>query len=307
MTPNYYVTNFYHFIRVPDLAELKSLLLAKAAALKLSGLAIIAPEGINATLSATDPGAIQAIQLWLKEYLKLPNLLFKDSRSDIPPFHQFKVKERPEIVTLGTPEHFPELNDPSRLSPEQWDEWLKSGRKFHLIDTRNSYEFKVGAFKGAINPNIRHFSEFPEVFVQDLNFPKDDPVLIYCTGGIRCEKATLELRRRGFEQVYQLDGGILKYLEKFPSGEFSGDCFVFDERVAVGPDLKPSKRYVLCPLCGDPADQLIYCPQCFTEAVLCTECLTHPACSKNCAYHLRRGSEPRKRPAIALDAPIDNR
>lgn len=159
-----------------------------------------------------------------------------------------------------------------------------------LLDTRNVYETAIGKFRGAVDPKLQKFSEFSD-FVTASDIPKNKKVLMYCTGGIRCEKASLEMQRLGFEDVYQLSGGILKYLEEFPDGPFEGECFVFDHRVAVDKNLRPSKQYKLCPHCGNPGDKSISCRKCGAQAIICDGCANNEykvSCSKNCAHHLER-------------------
>jgi UPF0176 protein len=160
-----------------------------------------------------------------------------------------------------------------------------------ILDTRNDYEVEIGKFRGARDFALKEFSDFPRA-VAESGIAKDAPVLMYCTGGIRCEKAILEMNAQGYKNVHQLDGGILNYLEKFPDQGFDGECFVFDYRVAVDQKLQPTQKYKLCPHCGQPADKPISCAKCGTEAVICRHCTGQSAvtCSKNCAHHAAIGS-----------------
>lgn len=294
MATKYYVTNFYRFIPLADTAGLRLSLKELGKTWDLAALIILAPEGINGTVVAKSAEVRERAKAWLTENVGLGAGDFKDSLSERLPLRQFKVKLRKEIVTLHTPELVPNSpNDPSHLSPQQWNEWLKSGRDFALVDARNSYEYKIGAFKGAIDPQTRVFTQLPEVLEKAESVQKDKPLLMYCTGGIRCEKAVLEMRRRGFKEVYQLHGGILKYLEAFPNDQFEGECFVFDDRVAVDQNLNPSKKYSLCPHCGFAADVPVTCERCSYHAKVCSDCAKQPVkgqtCSRDCAhhYHLR--------------------
>jgi UPF0176 protein len=155
-----------------------------------------------------------------------------------------------------------------------------------IVDARNDYEYAIGKFKGAIDPSIKTFSEFPE-FVKKGELPKDKKVMMYCTGGIRCEKALLEMEKQGYSDVYQLEGGILAYLQQFPEGNFEGECFVFDKRVAVDQHLQPSQTYHICPHCGNPGTLEVNCLACNKQAIVCYGCAKeerHKTCSKNCAY-----------------------
>ncbi|MDP6561832.1 MAG: rhodanese-like domain-containing protein [Candidatus Peribacteraceae bacterium] len=141
-------------------------------------------------------------------------------------------------------------------------------------------------FEGAIDPRIQTFQEFSD-YVENSGIPKDKKVLMYCTGGIRCEKACLEMERQGYENVFQLEGGILRYMKERPHCNWNGECFVFDHRVAVNEEMKPSERYGLCPHCGDPGDRCITCEHCQKPGMMCARCIESMncrACSKNCAY-----------------------
>jgi UPF0176 protein len=285
------IITFYKFIDFTDLdlKKIKATILGLEESLELKGLVILASEGINTTLSVKKVNA-EKLKESIKELLKIPDLFFKDSFSDRHPFHDLKVKFRPEIVTLNRPE-FKAKDKHRHLSPKEWQAVIDSGDAV-LLDTRNDYEYKIGHFKGAINPQISEFTEFPD-YLKKSGIPKDKKVLIYCTGGIRCEKAIYEAEAQGYNNVYQLDGGIINYLKEFPFKSWDGECFVFDYRVAVDQELKPSEKWLLCPHCGDPGDKKIDCCQCGVKAVICEKCLNLKqdklTCSKNCAHHYRMG------------------
>ena len=288
----YFITNFYKFTPIASPESAKHELMLLAQSLGINGLVILATEGLNGTLSCTSQECLQQAKTWLSSHHLFQPTDFKDSESQKRPFrHSLQIRIRPEIVTLQRPDLIPHVTDESYLSPEQWDQWLQGSQEFTLIDSRNNYEYTVGAFKNAINPKIDQFTEFPNAVEYQIKADKKKPLLIYCTGGIRCEKATLELKRRGYETVYQLHGGILKYLETFPNRDFKGECFVFDDRVAVDQNLQATTRYVLCPHCGDPADCKINCEMCGTAQTICATCSQQPplsqSCSKNCAHHLQ--------------------
>ncbi len=285
----YCITTYYKFMKLEHLEQVQQELEEKALSLGISGLVIIGSEGLNSTIAAPNEEALKNFKEWLKIRFRAPDLLFKDSFAPKPPFRRFKVKVREEIVTLGTPELMPESADNHHLTPSQWNQVLKEESDFLLIDTRNWYETKVGTFKGAINPGIDKFTEFPQ-WLESQNYSKDKKMLIFCTGGIRCEKGILELQRQGYNNVFQLEGGILKYIEERPHDQFEGECFVFDHRVAVNQDLQPSTQYKLCPHCGQPAATFVECKRCDTKAVICEDCETKDwkkeTCSKHCAYQL---------------------
>jgi UPF0176 protein len=287
----HFVTTFYKFARLTNLEEVQQILETKALELGIRGLVILGAEGINSTVAAASQEALDLFKNWVREYLQAPDLLFKNSTAPSIPFRRFKVKIRDEIVTLGTPDLFPAEAQNRHLTPDQWNQVLKEETDFLLIDTRNWYETKIGTFKGAIDPKIEQFTEFPE-WVDRQEYPKDKKMLIFCTGGIRCEKGILELQRRGYNNVFQLGGGILKYIEEKPNDQFEGECFVFDHRVAVDQTLQPSVKFKLCPHCGQPAEIKITCQRCDTETLICEDCSAvnwvKDTCTKNCAYQLER-------------------
>ena len=188
------------------------------------------------------------------------------------------------------------------LTPEEWDKKLKKGGA-QILDVRNNYETETGKFKGAASMNIQHFKTFPDKLKEALSTgfeggmklnPKKE-TLIYCTGGVRCEKAALAMRDLGFQKVFQLQGGILNYLKNRPRrlSYFERECFVFDHRAAVDENLNPSAQYRLCPHCGQPGREKITCSRCGTEKSVCRRCLNkaphYQTCSKNCAYHFKKG------------------
>ena len=258
--------------------------------LGLRGLAILGAEGLNATLSGP-PIILRDFCVELLETLGIPaDFSIKESFSDVHPFRRFKIKVRDEIVTLGQPDVLPlPPSAQTHLSPADFHAALQDDDVV-VLDTRNWYETKIGKFKKAIDPHLEEFQEWPE-YLRSSGIAKDKKVLIYCTGGIRCEKAIVEMHRQGFEKVYQLDGGILNYLNEYPHHEFEGECFVFDHRVAVDQDLKPSANYKLCPHCGQPGQTTIICRKCENESVVCELCVKNEhmhTCSKNCAHHYGR-------------------
>lgn len=286
----YFVSSFYRFTPIePDVLTLTSeSLYSLAEPLRVKGLVVLSPEGVNATVSGGKEEIKSFIEK-LKETVNLDGTIFKESVSQIDPFRRFKVDIRPEIITYYTSTRTPD-NSVTFLSPAEWHSVLTTEKDFVLLDTRNWYEVKVGKFREAIDPKIDTFTDLPKA-VERLGIPKDKKVLVYCTGGVRCEKAAEELLLLGYEAVHQLRGGILKYMEEFPSGEFEGECFVFDHRVALDSELKPSKRFTLCPLCGDPGDIKVNCALCSKDAVICDKCsekYPKPACSKNCRHHIER-------------------
>jgi len=299
----YYVTTFYKFFDWPKsqnteahASDLESWCLERG----IKGLVIVSSEGFNGTLSSETP--LTDLKRHLCELSK-SNIVFKDSYTDASsPFRRMKVKVREEIVTLGKTEITPKSEIPKgvkHLSPKEWHEFLINNPDVQLVDVRNGFEIELGTFKKAQDWNMDSFTEFPEL-VKKSEFKKDKPVLMFCTGGIRCEKASLEMSEQGYDQVYQLDGGILNYLAEYPNQEFDGECFVFDHRVAVDQKLEPSSKHSLCIHCGQPAGlETFKCIQCNSDSYgVCSGCWEKEdkfkTCSKNCAHHFSLGHKATK-------------
>lgn len=290
----YSVVSLYFFKPIPaeQLASVRAWLIGRAQLSGVLGLVILGTEGVNTTLACEDAQTLGAFVASVTGFLGVSQVPVKESVSDKAPFRRFVVKVRKEIVTLGRPEFVPRQRK-SHLSPEEWHAMLdKEG--VVVVDTRNDYEYEIGTFKNAIDMDIKEFTEFPEK-IQEVSSDKKKPHLIFCTGGIRCEKAIYEMEAQGYEEVYQLDGGILNYMEKYPDGHFNGECFVFDSRVALNQELKPSKIHSLCPQCGEVGNQPITCLKCEEPAKICSQCLgktdaspEYSTCSKNCRHHYLR-------------------
>jgi UPF0176 protein len=305
MPMNVQVITFYKFYKIKEelLKEIEEQInsigkkideLAKSP-LTLRGLCIMGTEGLNATFSV-DKNYADQFKSAIIEMVGTSDIVFKDSFTETHPFHDLKVKVRKEIVSLSRPDLVPQEKNHHHLTPKEWHEAMKSPDVV-VIDTRNSYEYEIGHFQGALDPKTREFNEFPD-WVRQSQLAKDQKILIYCTGGIRCEKAILEMEEQGYKNVYQLEGGILNYLKDFPQGHWNGECFVFDYRVAVDSHLQPSKSYKLCPHCGQPAKTSIDCIQCGVSEVVCNHCMAKgdefKTCSKNCAHHFRMGHKSRR-------------
>ncbi len=286
----YYISAFYHFTRLENLENIKSDLENKAEELNVRGLLVLGNEGINTTCSSPSKENLELFKQWISSYFKAPKIAFKDSECDRPPFRRYKVKIRDEIVTAGLPDVMPPEGKNHHLSPTEWNKVLKEENDYVMIDTRNWYEYNIGTFKGALNPNIEKFTDFPE-YIEKQGIKKDKKMLIFCTGGIRCEKGILELQKQGYDEVYQLEGGILNYLAEYPNDQYDGECFVFDHRVSVDQKLGASTRYTLCPHCGQPADTEIECKRCDFHEKICVTCtqeeIKQDTCSKNCAHQWR--------------------
>lgn len=294
----FFITAHYKFHPLTDteIPALQEDLRTFGESIGMRGLVIVGAEGLNGTVAAPS----EEVLLQWKNRLEdtFGEITFKDSYADEQPFKRWFVKVRKEIVTLGDTNIVPSGKH-NHISPEQWEQMMEE-EDVVVLDTRNTYETEIGMFEGAIDPRIRTFQEFSD-YVAHSGIPKDKKVLMYCTGGIRCEKACLEMERQGYEHVYQLDGGILRYMKERPQQKWQGECFVFDHRVAVNEELKPSERYKLCPHCGDPGDQTISCEHCGKEGTMCVHCqksMNSQTCSKNCAYQHNLRLQKRKNEAV---------
>lgn len=248
------IATFYHFFHFPDPAVHKPALQARLNALELKGTLLIAPEGLNGTLA----GSRDSIDNLLSELKNLAGANFphRESLHDHLPFKRAKVRLKKEIITFGhqaAPHAAPPHLCGQPVPPAEWNHLLNDPSVL-LLDARNDYEVSLGTFEGAADPNVPTFSALPE-FLRH-NVPKSQAIATFCTGGIRCEKLSVWLREQGWERVYQLQGGILRYLEEIPpeDSRYRGECYVFDERVAVGHGLRVSPA---CPACGQPG---CHCP-----------------------------------------------
>jgi UPF0176 protein len=267
------IINFsaYRFAPLADLPALKDQLKAVATAAGLKGTILLSPEGINLFVAGERAG-LDALLSAIHAVPGLAGLTPKESLSTHQPFHRMLVKIKKEIIAFGVPGIDPARNPSPRLPARTLRQWLDEGRPVTLLDTRNDYEVNAGTFAGALPAGIRHFRDFPSAVARLPAALKDQPVVTFCTGGIRCEKAAPYLESVGFKQVFQLDGGILKYFEECGGAHYHGECFVFDGRVGVDPDLRETAT-VMCFVCRMPlsvADQAhphyvreISCPHCF--------------------------------------------
>ncbi|MEE2988836.1 MAG: rhodanese-related sulfurtransferase [Verrucomicrobiota bacterium] len=245
------IAAFYHFTDLDDYHAWAERIVEHGLKVGLRGTVIFAPEGVNSTCAGS-PEAIDSTIALIKSDARLEGMSVKYSYADFNPFPRFKVKKKPEIVTFRQEGADPRELVGTYLEAEEWND-LISDPNVITIDTRNDYEVEVGQFKGAINPKTKDFSEFAQ-FVDDyLVSQKDKKIAMYCTGGIRCERSTAYLKKKGFKDVYHLKGGILRYLENMPKDQslWEGDCFVFDYRVAIDHELKPAKWKISAET-GDP-------------------------------------------------------
>lgn len=266
---------FYKFVDLPDCAALQAPLLACCQANGVKGTILLATEGINSTIAGPAAG-VHAVLAHLRSDPRLADLQHKQAWSDRPPFHRMKVRLKREIVTMGVAGVSPTRMAGTYVKPADWNALLQDPEVV-LVDTRNDYEVGVGSFQGAINPHIRTFSELPQWLeqAQELHSVngKHPKVAMFCTGGIRCEKSTALLRARGFDEVYHLEGGILKYLETVAPelSLWQGECFVFDERVSVGHGLQAG-QHALCRACRMPLREEDLTSPLYEAGVSCPKC-----------------------------------
>lgn len=265
------VATFYKFVKLPDFAEKRDPLLSHCQAQGIRGTILLAAEGINGTLSGSRQ-AIDSVLSFLRSDPRLVDIEHKESHADFSPFDRMKVRLKKEIVTLGLPEIDPSDRVGTYVSPKDWNA-LISDPEVTVIDTRNDYEVSIGTFKRAQNPKTASFRQFPEYVRDRLNPTKHKKVALFCTGGIRCEKATSLMMAQGFQEVYHLKGGILKYLEEVPADEslWQGECFVFDQRVAVREGLEIG-TYEMCCGCGHPIAEADKASPHYQEGISCPYC-----------------------------------
>ncbi len=266
------VCALYKFVSLADYEQLRPALLAECERLDVKGTLLLAAEGINGTISGSH-AAIRELILFLEKDHRLTDIDYKYSSCSEHPFYRMKVKLKKEIVTLGVAGIDPNKKVGSYVPPEQWNALIDDPDVL-LIDTRNRYEVEIGTFKGAVDPRTDSFREFPEFVQQNCDPSKHKKVAMFCTGGIRCEKASAYMLEQGFEEVYHLQGGILNYLEQVPSSatRWQGECFVFDNRVAVDHDLKEGV-YDQCHACRRPLSEQDKLSEHYSRGVSCHRCI----------------------------------
>ena len=271
MSEQYVSCALYKFVTLPDYAALREPLLNAMTANNVFGTLLLAKEGINGTVSSTREG-VDALLKWLGQQPGLENIDTKESYHSEIPFYRTKVKLKNEIVTMGVEGIDPKQVVGTYVKPEDWNA-LISDPDVVLVDTRNDYEVEIGTFENAVDPKTKTFREFPAWAKDNLDPQKHKKVAMFCTGGIRCEKSTAYMKEQGFDQVYHLEGGILKYLEKVPKEQtlWSGECFVFDNRVAVDHDLKRGS-YDQCHACRMPITEQEMTHIHYQEGLSCHHC-----------------------------------
>ena len=265
------VFSFYRFVALPGFDDLRQPLLSAARERELLGTILLAAEGINGSIAGTE-ASIRWLLAWLAATPGLEGLDGRWTTSTKPAFQKMRVRLRNEIVTLGRPDLNPGDRAGKHVQPADWNALLSNPATV-LVDVRNDYEIDVGSFPGCINPGTRNFREFPDFVEQQLGAYRDKPIAMYCTGGVRCEKASALLLDQGFSEVYQLDGGVLGYLDSVPAADnlWNGECFVFDSRVAVDSGLTPG-NYVQCHACRRPLSREDLESEHYEPGIACAAC-----------------------------------
>ena len=273
------VCALYKFIALPDYQSLQSSILQQLNQLDIRGTLLLAEEGINGTISGRQL-SIERFLKWLQRDARFENIDFKLSYHSEQPFHRTKVKLKKEIVTMGVTGIDPNKAVGTYVEAGDWNALISDPNTL-LIDTRNEYEVGIGTFENAINPNTQTFREFPAYVQKHFDKKKHKKVAMFCTGGIRCEKASAYMKEQGFDEVYHLKGGVLKYLETVQEKDslWNGECFVFDERVAVNHALEKG-QYDQCHACRYPITAEDKCSEQYVPGVSCPRCYQNTSTEK---------------------------
>jgi len=267
------VAALYHFATLEDYQAMRQVLQDFCDQHQIKGSLLLAHEGINGTVAGSRQ-SVDALLAFLHEDARLKDLQYKESLASEPPFYRMKVKLKKEIVTLGVDGIDPNVCVGTYVNPKDWNA-LISNPDVLVLDTRNDYEYEMGTFKGALDPNTETFREFPAYVAEHCDVKTHKKVAMFCTGGIRCEKASAFMLQQGYAEVYHLKGGILKYLEEIPEDEslWQGECFVFDERVSVKHGLQEG-QYSLCHGCRWPLSDKDKKSKHYEQGICCERCYT---------------------------------
>lgn len=277
----------YQFTPVDSPGALRAPLREQMGRHGIRGTLLLADEGINGTVAGERAG-IDALLAWLRDDARFPGLTHKESFAEAMPFKRAKVRLKREIVTMGVPGIDPRQSVGTYVDPRDWNA-LVDDPGVTLIDTRNGYEVALGTFRGAADPETDSFRAFPRYVDEHLDPEQHPKVAMFCTGGIRCEKATAYLKQRGFKDVFHLRGGILKYLEEVPpeQSRWDGECYVFDERVSVGHGLRPG-GYGLCYGCGLPVSAEDARQPGYERGVSCPVCVDRLTDEQKARFRMRQ-------------------
>ena len=273
MTKNIiYIYTFYRFKNITDIRTKKTILDKYIKNKLILGTILLANEGVNGTVSGTKKDLNNFLSL-IRKILKIKKMSIKISQNAFIPFYRLKIRLKKEIVTIGDKTIKPEKITGKHIDPIKWDKIIDN-KKYLIIDTRNDYEVTIGSFKNAINPKTKSFKDFPK-FIEKLDIKKNQPIAMFCTGGIRCEKASSYLLKNGYKNVSQLDGGILNYLEvkkNIKSSSWTGECFVFDNRVAINKKLEEGS-YKQCYGCRHPITKQDMKLNSYKKGATCKYCI----------------------------------
>lgn len=301
------VCALYHFVKLPHYADLKAPLLARMENNEVRGTLLLAHEGINGTVAGSR-AAIDDLLSFLTQMPEFKDLSWKLSYDEAMPFYRSRVKLKKEIVTMGIEDIDPNHIVGTYIEPKDWNDVI-SDPDVTVIDTRNEYEVNIGTFQHAQNPHTTSFREFPKYVQDNLDPTRQKKVAMFCTGGIRCEKSTAYLKALGFEDVYHLKGGILKYLEEIPeeASLWQGECFVFDNRVTVNHQLEPGS-FEQCHACRMPITEADMTSNAYQKGVSCPHCIDQHNESQKARFrerqHQVRLSQARGESHIGTDARI---
>lgn len=286
------VVTFYKFVPLENLDLLRTALENRASKLEVRGTVLLAEEGINGTLSG-GRSRLEALVTWLTEQPSLEDLVCKYSSADEanPVFHRLKVRIKPEIVAMGRSDVTVAERTGTHVGPDRWHELLEDP-DIVVVDTRNDYEVAIGTFPGSVNPHTQSFREFPDYVAAHLDPQTNPRVAMFCTGGVRCEKASAYLLGQGFEEVFQLDGGILNYLEQVPDDDnrWQGECFVFDQRVSVN-DALGQGNFTQCFACRRALTQEDTQSDDYRYGVSCPYCIHETDVAQRAAFEERARQE----------------
>lgn len=269
---NFKIVSFYRFVPIDNKKKFKEFLDQQLKNKKIKGTILLSYEGINGSISGCEQ-EIEEIIKFIKKLLNIRKINKKSNNSNFIPFNRMKVRLKKEIVSLGVKNNIKKFKS-NLVHPSKWNQIIKK-KNIKILDVRNKYEIEIGRFKNSINPSTENFRKLPLQF-ENLNIKKNETIAMYCTGGIRCEKAGMYLREKGYKRILQLEGGILNYLDYFKNklnkNKWNGECFVFDNRVTVNKKLKPGK-YIQCYGCRQPISfkdtkspkyqKGVCCPYCF--------------------------------------------
>ncbi len=304
---------YYKFVPIENVQETRQKLFDYCCSLGLKGTIILGTEGINSCLVGTDENIDQFIQ-YMQLDSRFSDIHFKKSYSELVPFRRMIVKIKKEIIPIGFDWVKPHQKTAPHLEPMEFKKWYENNKDMVVLDTRNDYEVEMGTFRNAVNPNLKEFKDFPQWIQQNFLQYKNKPVVTFCTGGIRCEKATAYMMEAGFQDVYQVKGGILNYFDETlnhspgQDNYYDGDCFVFDNRVAIDKNLKET-NYTICYHCWHTLKKEDLVHPNYNAAKHCHYCYDHvikkqTQQNKKCAENNLRAFEIRKQRAAEVKAQL---